>query len=245
MDCHHCGQQFTNELAALFNQARALKTKVIDYLIGRISIHISSGIPIARRSWIDPKTEVMARGISKQGLLLKNKMHLQGSRQWVRSRKSLWNMTNMMLHPLTPRLPLLQRKGASCCAWMNVLSRGPVISVQERRKLSKCFECFSRASRLTETMHLSRQTSIAGIAMQSFPPRNSVWSDLLKAADMYSCRWSDDLNEHFLSRYCRGTGATVHLMIYDTWALIFRLEIALSEVCLPRKLNLELITSFK
>lgn len=50
MDCHHCGQQFTNELAALYNQARAFRTKVIDYLIGRISMHISIGIPIARRS---------------------------------------------------------------------------------------------------------------------------------------------------------------------------------------------------
>lgn len=50
MDCYHCGQQFTNELAVLFNQVRPFKTKVIDYLTGRISMHIFNGIPIARRS---------------------------------------------------------------------------------------------------------------------------------------------------------------------------------------------------
>lgn len=36
-----------------------------------------------------------------------------------------------------------------------------------------------------ETMHLSPQTTIAGIAMQYFPPRNFVSPDLLEAADKY------------------------------------------------------------
>lgn len=36
-----------------------------------------------------------------------------------------------------------------------------------------------------ETMHLYPQITIAGIAMQYFPPRNFVSPDLLEAADMY------------------------------------------------------------